>query len=118
MSVPLSAGLTAIGFFVTPTSRSKALLEREGCLVAIVERWNPFAKVRQDLFGIIDLLAVNSGTTIAVQTTSLSNVATRRTKMQSSEALPRLIAAGWCVELHGWSKVKNRWFVKRETAFL
>jgi hypothetical protein len=36
---------------VTPTQRSLAYLRAEGWQVAIVERWNPHARIRQDLFG-------------------------------------------------------------------
>lgn len=38
--------------------RSKALLESDGWKVAIVERWNQWAHVRQDLFGMCDLIAI------------------------------------------------------------
>jgi hypothetical protein len=33
-------------------------LEQKGYAVAIVEKWNPFGKVRQDLYGIAVLLAM------------------------------------------------------------
>lgn len=65
--------------------------------------------VTRDLFGIIDLLAVREGVTLAVQVTTSSNVAARRKKLQASEALSRVLAAGWRVELHGWAKRKGRW---------
>jgi hypothetical protein len=89
-------------------------MESDGLTVAIVEKWNPHARIRQDLFGIIDLLGVGLGGTVAVQTTSASNMSTRRKKMAASETLPKILAAGWRVELHGWQKVKGRWKVKRE----
>jgi hypothetical protein len=43
---------------MTPTQRSMAYLKKEGYRVAVVERWNPHARIRQDLFGVIDLLAI------------------------------------------------------------
>src|ERR1700751_4932922 len=58
----------------SPTQRSKAYLENAGYLVAITERWNPHAKVRQDMFGFIDMLAVKEGEILGVQTTSRSNM--------------------------------------------
>ena len=42
-------------------SRSKRLLESEGWKVAIVERWNPWAHIRQDLFSMADLIAIKDG---------------------------------------------------------
>lgn len=40
-----------------PTQRTLAELKKRGYVVAIVERWNSFAHIRQDLFGFIDILA-------------------------------------------------------------
>ena len=47
---------------ISPTQRTlKRLREKEEYpLVTIVERWNAFAKIRQDLFGIIDILAIDT----------------------------------------------------------
>jgi hypothetical protein len=39
-------------------SRSKQLLESDGWKVAIVEKWNQWAHIRQDLFGMCDLIAI------------------------------------------------------------
>lgn len=101
---------------MSPTQRSKKLLEERGYMVAIVEKWNPHAKIRQDLFGIIDILGVGatgSATTVGVQTTSASNVAARIRKITDSPALPLLRAAGWSIFVHGWRKGANgRWTVR------
>ena len=32
-------------------------MKRRGFIAQIVERWNPFARVRQDLFQVIDIVA-------------------------------------------------------------
>ena len=58
---------------ISPTARTLKKLKDSGDypLVAIVERWNNWAKIRQDLFGIIDLLAIDSkGNTVGIQVTS------------------------------------------------
>lgn len=82
-------------------------------MVAVTERWNPFAKIRQDLFGIIDIVAIGENKTIGVQTTSYSNMSARVKKIQQSESYPLLKAAGWNIVVHGWKKNKsNRWEVK------
>ena len=100
---------------VNLTVKTRDRLKTEGFkLVETVERWNSFARIKQDLFGIIDVLAVGGGRIIAVQVTSRDNMSSRRRKMHDSEALPELLDAGVEVELHGWYKEKNRWNVKVE----
>jgi hypothetical protein len=100
---------------VSPTQRSLAHLRSEGYRVAVVERWNPYARIRQDLFGIIDLLAVKGGETVGVQTTSSANVSARMKKMEDSPALADLRAAGWRLLVHGWRKnSKGRWVLRVE----
>lgn len=107
----------------SPTQRSLKYLRDLGYpLVQVVERWNPYAKVRVDLFGIIDVLAVGTSdyysdsfaNIVAVQTTSGSNVSARVTKMKESDALPILKKAGILVVVHGWRKGSNGRWVLRE----
>lgn len=83
----------------------------QGMLCAVVEHYNTFARIRQDLFGIIDVLCVGD-TTVAVQCTSYSNMASRVKKIQDSDALPYLRKAGWTVVVQGWHKKNNRWVVR------
>ena len=95
---------------MTPTQRSLAHIRgMAGALVAIVERWNQHAKVRQDLFGFADLVAVIPGMpgTVYVQTTSGANVAARLNKMRAEPVVARVracLAAGNSVMVHGWAK--------------
>lgn len=98
---------------MTPTARSLAALRADGWTAQVVERWNPHARIRQDLFGIIDLLALRDGETLAVQTTSGSNVAARLRKIEESPMLPILRRAGWLIQVHGWRKAANgRWTLR------
>jgi hypothetical protein len=98
---------------VTPTQRSLAHLRQAGYLVAIVEKWNPHARIRQDLFGVLDLVAIKDGQTLGVQTTSGSNVAARVTKIAEADATPALRRAGWSLVVHGWRKAANgRWTLR------
>lgn len=97
---------------MTPTQRSLAYLREQGYTVAIVERWNPFARIRQDLFGFVDLLAIRKGETLAVQTTS-TNVSERIKKIQNSEYLPKIRDAGWGIHIHGWRKNSKGRYVLR-----
>jgi hypothetical protein len=93
---------------VTPTQRSLALLRRGGWTAEVVERWNSHARIRHDLFGCIDILAVRDGETLGVQTTSGSGVSARLRKLVGLPVLDTLHRAGWCVQVHGWRKVKLR----------
>lgn len=97
----------------SPTQRSKAYLENAGYLVAVVEKWNPHARIRQDLWGFVDLLAIKEGETLGVQTTSRSNMSSRARKIAEHENTPMVRKAGWRILIHGWAKdTKGRWAVK------
>jgi hypothetical protein len=100
----------------TPTSRSLALLRTDGYTAAVVERWNPHARIRQDLFGVFDLVAIRAGLVgvLAVQTTSASNLSARRRKLVECPAVRTWLQAGNAVELHGWAKRRGRWQCRRE----
>src|SRR5689334_12750215 len=98
-----------VGSCMSPTQRSLAFLRGRGYMVAIVEKWNPHAKIRQDMWGLLDLVAIRKGETLGVQTTTLSNVAARVGKISDSEAAPLIRAAGWRIEVHGWRKLKSGW---------
>ena len=89
---------------ISPTQRTLKRLRDSGDypLVSIVERWNAFAKIRQDLFGIIDLLAVDSkGNTVGIQVTSYSNISARVNKMEDSDAIKHLRDANWVLIVEG-----------------
>ncbi len=96
----------------SPTQRSLALLRERGYTAAVVERWNPYAKIRQDLFGCIDVVAVGNGETVGVQACHYSDVSKRLEKIGNAEALPAIRAAGWRLLVMGWHKVKGRYVVR------
>lgn len=99
----------------SPTQNSLKFLRDAGYRVAVVERWNAQAHKRQDLFGFVDLLAIGHGETLAVQTTSLSNISKRANKILDDEhrpALLDLLASGWKVHVHGWHKEGRLWKVR------
>ncbi len=99
----------------SPTSRSLALLRADGYTVARVEHWNPHARVRQDLFGVYDILAIRADAVgvLGVQTTSASNLGARRKKLTDCPAVRIWLQGGNAVELHGWQKIGHRWICKR-----
>ena len=92
----------------SPTQRTLARLRKENYnLIEVVEHYNFFSKKRNDLFGIIDILAIKDGDTVALQVTSYSNISSRVRKITESPALPFLRAAGWTILVEGWKKEKN-----------
>ena len=98
---------------MTPTQRSLKALAEQDYLPVVVERWNAFVKIRQDLWGWCDILAIRKGEVLAVQVTSSANVSTRIKKIQESETIGKVRDAGIRVEVHGWSKNSSGRYVCR-----
>lgn len=96
---------------MSPTQRTLEHLRKTYPLVTVVERWNPYARIRQDLWGIADVVAVGDDI-LAVQTTSGSHLADRVRKVTESTALPILRKAGIRFECHGWAKRKGKWTLR------
>ena len=94
---------------MSPTQRSLKKLRADGWFVAIVEKWNSFTHIRQDLWGFGDLLAIRGDTALIVQTTSGANVAARLEKIKAIPA-----AEAWLqsptrrIVVHGWRKAGAR----------
>jgi hypothetical protein len=94
---------------MTPTQRSLKLLREQGYTVAIVEKWNPHARIRQDLFGFIDLLAIRDGETLGIQACAGSSLSARVKKITEHENLGPVRKAGWRIEVWAWRKLKAGW---------
>jgi hypothetical protein len=97
---------------LSPTQRSLAYLREQGYRVAIVEHWNPHARIRQDLWGWCDLLAIRKNEVLAVQVTA-SGVAARIKKIEESDTIGMVRDAGIRVEVHGWRKNSKGRYVLR-----
>lgn len=95
----------------TPTQLSLDYLRKQGYTVAIVEHWNAFAKIRQDLFGIIDLVAIKTGVpgVLGIQTTSKSNISARVNKSKKNKDLLTWYKSGNRFIIHGWGKINGCW---------
>jgi hypothetical protein len=92
----------------SPTERSLKLLRKEGWEPAVVERWNAHARIRQDLWGFVDLIAMKAGEPpLLVQSTSAANLAARRTKIAAEPRARLALTAGFRVVLHGWRPTKT-----------
>lgn len=90
----------------SPTTRSKTMLEKDGWTVAIVEKWNPHVRIRQDLFGFADLLAMKPGEIPRLIQVTSSGWASRIAKIKDEPKAAIALAAGFQIEVHGWRKLK------------
>ncbi len=98
----------------SPTQLTLRHLREQGWTAEVVEHWIPGANIRRDLYGFVDVLAVRGPDTLAVQTTSHTNVSARIRKIADSPTIAAVREAGWCVHVHGWRKVKGRWLLWRD----
>ena len=105
----------------SPTQRSLKLLRDEGYFAQVVERFNPYARIRIDLFKFIDLVAIRKDKpgVLGVQTTSGAHLAERIKKAIKFKEMEVWLKAGNTLEFHGWRKLKNLpgnrlWDCKRE----
>lgn len=95
----------------SPTERSLKLLRNDGYLVEVVERWIPKVKIRKDLWGF-DICGIDksTGRMVLVQTTSASNAAARRTKLEGMQEWDILSWSAADLYVHGWRQRENkRW---------
>lgn len=93
---------------MSPTQRSIKLMKERGYLVEKTEHWNPFAKVRHDLFNFCDVLAIRKDETVAVQATSASNTSARIAKILSLQSASLwLESPNRRILVHGWAKGKQ-----------
>ena len=84
---------------MSPTARSLAALRARGCLAGVVEKWNPHAHIRQDLFGFADLVAIEPDQTgvLFVQCCVTGDITKRLAKLQTepvAERVRTVLAAG------------------------
>jgi hypothetical protein len=91
---------------MSPTARSLSYLREQGYVCDVVERKIPGTFITHDFLGIFDILAVHPAQqgVLGVQTTSATNQASRRTKVQESGHLSTWLAAGNRAHIHGWAK--------------
>ncbi len=100
---------------MSPAQLTLKHLRSQGYRAQVVEHWNQFAHIRQDLFGIIDVLGVSGSGTVAVQCTTKHNINSRIKKIADSDAIGDLRDAGWTILVHGWHQPKGkgtRWQLK------
>lgn len=110
---------------MSPTQRARAFCKANGWTSQIVERFNVYAKVRVDLFGVIDLLVLdgNGGGPLAVQVCAGGDHAKRRTKALAEPRLGEWLASParfeiWSFAKRGARGKPKRWKLHREPIVL
>ena len=90
----------------SPTQRTLKYLRDRGYVVAVTERWNAFAKIRQDLFGCLDLVALDLAMKriIGIQTTSTPHIKDRIDKIKKLPEAKAWVECGGALLVIGWAK--------------
>ncbi len=98
----------------SPTQRTIRELRNRGQVCAIVEKFNAHAEphgVRQDLFGIIDVIALDPQRGVVGVQSCGSDFAAHMRKMtqdKAQECIDWLSTPGTALELWGWRKIKMK----------
>jgi len=94
---------------MTPTARTLDALRCGGWTAQVVERWQPQARRRIDLFGIIDIVGIHETEgTLGVQACAAASHAARRTKAIAEPRLELWLRAGNRFQIVSWRKAGPR----------
>lgn len=90
-------------------ARSMKMIRDRGGIVAKVEHWNHFARRRQDLFGMFDLIWLSmsaeydDGQIVGVQVVN-THVADHVEKLKANPIMAYWLACGAGITIHSWKK--------------
>jgi hypothetical protein len=104
---------------MSPTVRSLQHLRELGYRPAVVEKTIPRTYIKQDCFGA-DLIALKPGSPVlAIQTTTGSNHAARKKKLETEGFIDLWTSAGAVLEIWSWEQQGPRgqrktWTLRRE----
>lgn len=100
----------------SPTKRTLDLCRKHGWTVQVVERWCSFSRKRVDLFGVVDVVAMDGKNVIGIQSTSGSNFSSRMTKILAEPRAKLWIESGGRLFVHGWRQLagKRKWECREE----
>ena len=85
---------------------TRAKCKEMGRVTWKTEVWNPYAHIRQDLFGFIDALALGDNNIIAIQSTGPSGHSEHKRKILNNEYAKRWLRCGGVIELWSFRKLK------------
>lgn len=94
---------------MSPVERTLAELRSKGIKVAVVEKWNAYSRIRQDLFGIVDILALDPARGfVGVQCTGTDFAShwKKLTEDRAQDCIDWLKTPGGYLEIWSWRKVK------------
>lgn len=102
----------------SPTQRTMDGQRKLGRVTAIAEKWNPYARrpdggkgIRQDLFGFIDIVALDGKDIIAVQSCGDSHSAHKKKILGQRRKQSELwLQSGGKIELWSWKKKAGKGF--------
>jgi hypothetical protein len=91
---------------VSPTARSLKKLRVEGAIADVVERRIPRSHITKDLFGFIDIVAieVDGKGALGVQVTTVAHQAHRIAKVMAEPRARFWLEAGNAIAIYGWAK--------------
>ena len=98
---------------ISPTQLSLAMLREDGWFPWITEHWNSYARIRQDLWGFVDIIALKPGQILGVQTTTASNMSARVNKIADHDNVGKVRESGVIIHVHAWYQDdKKKWHCK------
>lgn len=95
---------------LSPTQRTLKHYRDKGLTCAIVEKWNPHMRIRQDMFGIIDIVALHpTAGVVGIQSTgsAFRSHYLKLTQEKANICRTWLQTPGTTLILIGWRKVKK-----------
>lgn len=103
-----------------PTQRTLEWLRERGHTAQVVERWqmipnHPGGGVRQDLFGVIDVIALTGGRITGIQCGAMSGHSAHLKKCLAEPRLREWLRCGGGFVIHSWGLKGARGKVKRWT---
>lgn len=98
---------------MSPTQRTLKVLKDRGCKAGIVERWLRYAGSfgkRQDLFGIIDIIAISPTGVLGIQccSGSLAEHYRKLTEEKNQESYDWLMTPYCRLEIWSWRKLLKK----------
>ena len=89
---------------MSPTQRTLAECRKRGWTAQVVERWNPHARIRQDLFGCIDIVALTDTGILGIQACAGASHAARMAKCRAEPRMWEWFYSGGHFEVWSWAK--------------
>lgn len=92
---------------LSPSQRTLKTLRELGYTVQVTEKWNPWARRRQDLFGFVDVLCLGDHEILGVQCTTMANKSAHLKKMLEHPNKDAWIRSGAKLQLWCWRPLRT-----------